>query len=431
VDPDTGRSRLRVFISYRRADASAYAGRLADSLVARFGGDSVFMDIDTIPVGADFRDVIDEALSECDVVLALIGREWLQLLGSNRRRRIENTNDYVRLELEAALQRPDVLVVPVLVQGVDMPPERELPPSLAPITFRNNFELSDRRWRSDVERLCDALEAHREPGMASEPSSSPAAAPPAGADEKRELLVDESPKSGDASPGRSMRDSHRPESERSSRRIHAPSKRTIAVIASAVVVLIVAAVAFVDGRSHGRSQPSTTPITVAACFASWFPTASPTTGLRDRDQVLISVSGLSCNPKVNVYQCASTTPTDIGRLFDGTHCSNQQGFDVLSRGSATMDFTMQSMHVGGGDYDCTRAPTVCWLYYLAGDPNQNGSSKAIPMSFGAGRQTGSGATPTTPPTTTTTIASTTPTPVIATPPTTSPFEQRSPGFSVP
>ena len=93
MDAGAGRVRLRVFINYRRADTSAYAGRLADSLIARFGQDNVFMDIDTIPIGADFRDVIDRALSDCDVVLALIGRDWLELLGSNPRRRTDNTND--------------------------------------------------------------------------------------------------------------------------------------------------------------------------------------------------------------------------------------------------------------------------------------------------------------------------------------------------
>ena len=169
MDAGAGRVRLRVFINYRRADTSAYAGRLADSLIARFGQDNVFMDIDTIPIGADFRDVIDRALSDCDVVLALIGRDWLELLGSNRRRRTDNTNDYVRLELEAALRRPGVRVVPILVQGADMPHERELPPSLAPITFRNNFELSDRGWRSDVETLCAALEERQKVGESDEP----------------------------------------------------------------------------------------------------------------------------------------------------------------------------------------------------------------------------------------------------------------------
>jgi YVTN family beta-propeller protein len=194
VDPGAGRARLRVFINYRRADTSAYAGRLADSLIARFGADSVFMDIDTIPLGADFRDVIDEALSDCDVVLALIGREWLQLLGSNRRHRNDNTNDYVRLELEAALRRRGVLVVPILVQGADMPPERELPSSLAPITFRNNFELSDRRWRADVETLCTALEALAKAAKADERPSADVIAPSLrGAEEPPKPLVDEPP----------------------------------------------------------------------------------------------------------------------------------------------------------------------------------------------------------------------------------------------
>jgi len=231
VEPGAGRVRLRLFINYRRADTSAYAGRLADSLIARFGADSVFMDIDTIPLGADFRDVIDEALRDCDVVLALIGVEWLQLLGSNRRRRTDNTNDYVRLELEAALRRPGVLVVPILVQGADMPHERELPPSLAPITFRNNFELSDRGWRSDVETLCAALEERQKTGKLPKP------------------LVDESqlPPS-----------ENEPQTSESDRPLRWLSRWSIAALALVVVIGVVVAivVAASSGTHHASKAPS-------------------------------------------------------------------------------------------------------------------------------------------------------------------------------
>jgi YVTN family beta-propeller protein len=293
VDPGAGRARLRVFINYRRADTSAYAGRLADSLIARFGADSVFMDIDTIPLGADFRDVIDEALSDCDVVLALIGREWLQLLGRNRRHRNDNTNDYVRLELEAALRRRGVVVVPVLVQGADMPPERELPPSLAPITFRNNFELSDRRWRADVETLCAALEALQKAAKADQrPSADVIAPPPRDSDEPPKTFVDQPPlpapendlpaRTSDP-PQREQQDlSAKPASEQAAAFVaakpateaailEAPRRRrgrwSIAVLALVVVIGVVVALLVGASSSGTHHAPKASAPSVAATIA--------------------------------------------------------------------------------------------------------------------------------------------------------------------
>jgi hypothetical protein len=148
----------RVFISYRRDDTSAHAGRLADALIARFGRDGVFMDIDAISPGVDFEQRIHAALAECDVVLVLIGDEWLDVRSPDGGRRLDDEEDFVRREIVGALGRTDLTVVPVLVEGAEMPPPKDLPSDVAPLARRHAFELSDTRWRYDVGRLADLID---------------------------------------------------------------------------------------------------------------------------------------------------------------------------------------------------------------------------------------------------------------------------------
>ncbi len=113
--------RLRIFISYRREDASDAAGRLYDRLEAEFG-ESVFMDVDNIPPGVDFVEAIDRAVGDCDVLIAVIGKKWLSARDAARRRcRLDLAEDYVRLELEAALRRPGILIAPFVLEGAHMP----------------------------------------------------------------------------------------------------------------------------------------------------------------------------------------------------------------------------------------------------------------------------------------------------------------------
>ena len=109
----------RIFLCYRREDSSGHAGRLYDALAARFGDDNVFMDVDTIGVGTDFVAAIDAATRACDVCIALIGRRWLAAQAPGGERRLDDPHDYVRLELESALARPDVLVIPACVQEAE------------------------------------------------------------------------------------------------------------------------------------------------------------------------------------------------------------------------------------------------------------------------------------------------------------------------
>lgn len=152
---------LDVFISYRREDSSAYAGRLADILLDRFGRNRVFMDIDTIEPGVDYNQAIDRAIGHCSVLIALIGPHWFDV-ADHRGRRLDNPHDLVRLEIEAALDR-DIRVIPVLVGGADMPHADELPGKLANLATRNAVELSDRRFRSDAQFLIEAIEKVADP----------------------------------------------------------------------------------------------------------------------------------------------------------------------------------------------------------------------------------------------------------------------------
>jgi TIR domain-containing protein len=164
----------RIFLSYRREDTSGHAGRLYDALAERFGDENVFMDVDTIEVGADFAEAITRAVASCDAAIALIGRQWLAAADAKGRRRLDDPNDFVRLELEAALER-DVPVVPALVQGAGHPTAEELPATIAPLARRQGVELDDEGWHDDVERLIERLE--RAVGMPPAPSVAPKARP--------------------------------------------------------------------------------------------------------------------------------------------------------------------------------------------------------------------------------------------------------------
>jgi hypothetical protein len=146
-----------IFISYRREDSSGHAGRLFDSLSARFGQERIFMDIDSIGPGADFEQVIESTLESSKVVLVVIGREWITVTDEAGQRRLENPGDFVRMEVAAALKRSD-LVIPILVQGTSMPRTSDLPPDLASLARRNAWELSDARWSYDLSRLCNAIQ---------------------------------------------------------------------------------------------------------------------------------------------------------------------------------------------------------------------------------------------------------------------------------
>ena len=147
----------RIFLSYRREDTRHVVGRIGDRLTDHFGDERVFVDIDTIEPGLDFAEAIAAAVGSCQVLLALIGDQWLDSTDRKGRRKLDNSNDLVRLEIQAALER-NIRVIPVLVDGVAMPTAEELPPSLAGLARRHAFELSYSRFRDDARRLIDLLD---------------------------------------------------------------------------------------------------------------------------------------------------------------------------------------------------------------------------------------------------------------------------------
>jgi TIR domain len=146
----------RIFISYRREETAYPAGWLYDRLADRFGAGQVFKDVDSIQLGDDFVEVITEAVGSCDVLLALIGDEWLRITDEHGRRRLDDPDDFVRLEIEAALTRK-VRVIPILVDGARMPRAEELPDSLARLVRRQSLELSPSRFEFDTSRLLKVL----------------------------------------------------------------------------------------------------------------------------------------------------------------------------------------------------------------------------------------------------------------------------------
>jgi TIR domain-containing protein len=152
---------MRVFISYRREDTSGQAGRLYDALAKALGPDNVFMDVDTIDIGVEFKDAIESAVTSCDVLFAMIGPRWLTVADSRGERRLSRADDYVRLEIEAALAR-NIRVVPALIAGASMPSSDDLPATLVPLARRNALEMADGpRWQYDVSRLVNLLERIR------------------------------------------------------------------------------------------------------------------------------------------------------------------------------------------------------------------------------------------------------------------------------
>jgi hypothetical protein len=143
-------------VSYRREDSAGWVGRLVDDLADRFGADQVFQDVHSITPGVDFLDAINETLRQADCILVVIGPAWLSTKNEMGSRRIDDENDYVRLELATALRRGS-RVIPVLVGGARMPARALLPEELSALARRNAAELSDSRWSYDFEQLARAI----------------------------------------------------------------------------------------------------------------------------------------------------------------------------------------------------------------------------------------------------------------------------------
>ena len=152
---------MRIFISYRRSDSAYAAGILANRIQDRFGEDSVFMDVDDIPLGVDFRQHILYEVARCNVLLVLIGDSWISISDDHGKRRIDDPNDYVRLEIGTALSR-DIPVIPILLGNASLPKVNELPSQIKPLAFRNAAEVRSGRdlWRH-VESVIEYIELQK------------------------------------------------------------------------------------------------------------------------------------------------------------------------------------------------------------------------------------------------------------------------------
>lgn len=147
----------KIFINYRRGDDPGNTGRLFDRLQEAFQAEQLFMDVDSIAPGLDFVQVLEEQVAQCDVLLAVIGKGWIDARDAAGARYIDNPQDFVRIELESAL-RQGKRVIPVLMHEARLPRSDELPEAIRPLARRNAVRLTHERFRSDVQALIKALQ---------------------------------------------------------------------------------------------------------------------------------------------------------------------------------------------------------------------------------------------------------------------------------
>jgi len=160
----------KVFISYRRDDSAGEAGRIQDRLEREFGHDLLFMDVDAIPLGMNFVRVLHEEVANCGVLLAVIGPNWLDLRDVNGNRRLDDPNDFVRIEIAAALQR-DIPVIPILLDGAKLPKAAQLPEDLEALALRQDLNVRHTSFQNDLDRLIRQLKARL--GQAAAPPAPP------------------------------------------------------------------------------------------------------------------------------------------------------------------------------------------------------------------------------------------------------------------
>jgi flagellar biosynthesis GTPase FlhF len=150
----------KLFISYRRDDSAGYAGRVHDRLEREYGSDLLFMDVDSIPLGVNFIKVLQEEVAKCEVLLAVIGPNWLSSQDEDGHRRLDDPNDFVRIEIATALQR-GMPVIPILLDGAKIPRVSELPEDLQELSVRNGLQVRHASFHSDIDKLVHGLNAKR------------------------------------------------------------------------------------------------------------------------------------------------------------------------------------------------------------------------------------------------------------------------------
>ena len=148
---------MRIFISYRRHDSKYQARMIHEAFAKEVSRENVFMDVDSIPPGANFRKLLRDWVAQCDVLLALIGPDWTDATDpSTGKRRLENPSDFVRIEIGEALAR-DIPVAPILLDGAPMPDADQLPSDLKELCDRQAEFIDYRTFDTDVQRLIKKL----------------------------------------------------------------------------------------------------------------------------------------------------------------------------------------------------------------------------------------------------------------------------------
>lgn len=173
----------KIFVSYRRGGVKARTYRMGDELRRQFGDDNVFVDIDSIDPGTKFADAIRSYIRSSDFVLIMIGPKWVEMTCGEGKRRLHDPKDHLRIEVETAL-RSKAIVIPVLVNGAQMPHPTDLPNEIAELTQIQAYTLTDSHWQYDVEQLVrkiDPTAGKKQPETAPQPAPRPAA-PPASAE---------------------------------------------------------------------------------------------------------------------------------------------------------------------------------------------------------------------------------------------------------
>jgi hypothetical protein len=146
----------KIYISYRRDDASAWAGRLYEFLLKHFSRKEIFMGVDSIEMGLDFVKTFEEVVGSCDVLITIIGAHWLTCTDGQGERRLDNPEDFARMEIASALRR-NIRVIPVLVDGASMPRSVDLPDDLATFASRVALQLSHDGFRIDSKQFVKVL----------------------------------------------------------------------------------------------------------------------------------------------------------------------------------------------------------------------------------------------------------------------------------
>jgi TIR domain-containing protein len=304
----------RVFISYRREDAAPAAGWLFDRLTAHFGPQQVVKDVDLVQPGRNAAEVIAAAVASCDVLVVLIGRQWLTAAGPDGLRRLSDPGDSVRLEIEAAMAR-DIGVIPVLVNGADLPQAGALPPSLVGLARADELELSPNRAEADVVWLVQVLDqsvADRQAAQAAQAGSAGSVgdqrtitAQPLGWQQSAPVAP-RPPSAGQTGPGRT----------KTMRRSRLRSRPTVLIAVGGVIAVAIAAFIVLPGSKPAPSAgPKAQQTARSGNFSSPGASSSPSPVASSKVILTDDFSTRSTNWLDDVHQTAGTyTGTGTYRL---------------------------------------------------------------------------------------------------------------------